>query len=465
MERLSGLDASFLYLETPSTPMHVAMTAVLDPSTMPDGYSFERVLALIEERMPMVPPFRRRLVHVPLKLHHPIWIEDPDFDIIHHVRRVALPPPGGPHELAAMAGRITSTPLDHSRPLWECWVIEGLEDGHVALVVKVHHCAVDGVTGAGLMAHLFDTSPAGRRTKPSARHEPEQVPDDVTLLKEAALDRLRQPASLAKLVRETAGRVRDVWRVRHDTKLPDGATPLTAPRTRWNQSVTARRETAFARVPLKGIKVIKNATGTKVNDVVLAICAGALRHYLVSHDELPEAPLVAVCPISVRSRGPAAREANNQVSAMFTNLATDLGDPISRLRAIGKVTRGAKEEHQAIGADTLMSWAEYTFAGTFTLATRMYARLRMAERWRPIYNLVISNVPGPPIPLYLAGAKLVAVYPMGPVLEDAGLNVTVISYSGQVDFGFMVAQSLIPDVWAMADAVLPAYEELLAAVT
>ena len=355
MERLSGLDASFLYLETPTTPMHVAMTAVLDPSTMPDGYSFEAIVALIEDRLHLVPPFRRRLVGVPFGLHHPMWVEDPDFDIIHHVRRVALPPPGGPRELAAMAGRITSTGLDHSRPLWECWVIEGLEDGHVALVVKVHHSAVDGVTGAGLMMHLFDMSAKGRKVKPKTKRQPDVIPDDMTLLKQAALDRLRQPASMLKLARKTAGRVRDVWRVRHDTHLPDGATPLTAPRTRWNQSVTARRATAFARVPLKGIKTIKNATGTKVNDVVLAITGGALRQYLMSHDDLPEDPLVAVCPISVRAKGPATGEANNKVSAMFTNLATDLGDPISRLKAIGHTTQGAKEEHQAIGADTLMS--------------------------------------------------------------------------------------------------------------
>lgn len=468
MQRLSGLDASFLYMETPTTPMHVAMTVVLDPSTVAGGYTFDRVVGFIEERLHLVPLFRRRLLDVPFKLHHPVWVEDPDFDIIHHVRRVACPAPGGRRELAALAGRITSTPLDRSRPLWEAWVIEELEGGHVAVVVKVHHCTVDGVTGAGLMEHLFDLRPSGRDIEPPTPPTPSALPGEMDLLRDAILARLRQPLEMVRLAGRTVQQLRDMVRVRMDAGLPDGATPLTAPRTRFNQRVTARRDVAFARVPLEGIKTIKNATGAKVNDVVLAITAGALRRYLDGHGELPVEPLIAVCPISVRPKRddqPAAHgELTNRVSAMFTSLATDVVAPLPRLHAIQDVTKGAKEEHAAIGAETLMSWAEYAFGTTFNLAVRAYTRLRMAERFRPIYNVVTSNVPGPPIPIYFAGARLVAAYPMGPVLQDAGLNVTVMSYTGQVDFGFMVARNLLPDVWALAEQVEPAFEELIAAV-
>ncbi len=460
MERLSGLDASFLYLETPTTPMHVAMMAVLDPAEAPGGYRFDAVVQLIEDRLHLVPPFRRRLAHVPLSLHHPLWVEDEHFDIIHHVRRVALPAPGGLVELADMAGRIASVPLDRTRPLWEAWVIEGLEGGRFAVMVKVHHCAVDGASGAGLMVHLFDMQRAGRKLRPAPPRVTEPLPSDAGLLRSALKERIRQPLGLLRLTAETLGSMRDMYKVRNDASLPSGATPLTAPRTRFNSTVAAQRGVAFARLPLAGLKELKNVAGAKVNDVVLAIVAGALRRYLRGHGELPGEPLIAVCPISVRQGAPKASEANNQVSAMFTSLATDIDSPMERLLAIQRVTAGAKEEHSAIGADKLQSWAEYAAPTTFNLAARWYSRLRLAERVRPIYNLVISNVPGPHIPLFLAGARLDAVYPMGPVLEDAGLNVTVISYLDHVDFGFMVAANLMPDVWDLAAAVEPAYLEL-----
>lgn len=463
MERLSGMDASFLYLETPKMHMHVAMVAVLDPTDMPGGYSFEAIVQLIEARLHLVPPFRRRLVNVPFRLHHPLWIEDPDFDIIHHVRRVSLPAPGTMHELGRMAGRIASTPLDRSRPLWEAWVIEGLEDGRFAVLVKVHHAAVDGTSGAGLLVHLFDTSPKGRRVKPPEEVPPEQIPSELELVAHAARSRLKQPPRIARLARKTADAVQRVVARRRNPEATNGGTPLTAPRTHFNAAVTARRSAGFARVDLAGVKAIKNATGSKVNDVVLAICAGALRRYLDGRGELPADPLVAVVPISVRPKSELAGQANNKVSAMFTSLATDIDEPLERLKAIHEVTVGAKDEHNAVGADMLMNWAEFAAPTTFNLASRFYTWMRLADFHRPIYNLVISNVPGPPFPIYLAGARLVAAYPLGPVLEGAGLNITVMSYRGQVDFGFMVDAELVPDVEQLAEAVEPAYRELLEA--
>jgi diacylglycerol O-acyltransferase / wax synthase len=465
MERLSGLDATFLYFETPVQHMHVSVAAVLDPSGMPGGYSFEKIQDLVASRLHLLPPFHRRLVRVPFDLHHPIWVEDPDFDIIHHVRRISCPAPGGPRELAAVCGRINSTPLDRGRPLWEAWVIEGLADGRFAFLTKVHHCAVDGASGAELLVHLFSVDRAAATPPPAAPAPPEHVPTETELVRHAVASRLRMPLEMAQLARRTVGVVADIVRRRRDPAVSAGGTPLTAPRTRFNGAITARRSVAFARVPLADVKSIRKATGVTVNDVVLALCAGTLRRYLLGHGELPAQSLMAVCPISVRDGASlSAKPSANRVSAMFTSLATNVADPLERLRAIQNVTRGAKEEHNAIGADMLQNWAEFAAPTMFSLAARLYARMKLADRHRPVHNLVISNVPGPPFPLYLAGAELVAAYPMGPVFEGAGLNITVLSYMGSLDFGFNAAANAVPDLWDLASCVQPAFEELARAV-
>ena len=462
MERLTGLDATFLYLENPTNHMHVAMTMVIDPSTMPGGYSFEKIKSFIGSRLHLVPPFRRRLVEVPFRLHHPVWVEDPDFDLDYHIRRVGAPSPGSRRELADMAGQIASYPLDRSKPLWELWVIEGLKHGRVGIVTKVHHSAIDGASGADLMVHLFDLEPAPVDSKATADPvPPEHIPNDAELLGYAAVSRVRRLLTLPRLIGNTAQSVSRIAAGRRAPEHKVGAAPLTAPRTPWNGSLTAHRSVGFARVKLDDVKTIKNAFGTTVNDVVLALCAGTLRRYLESHGELPEDPLIAVCPISVRSDEESVP--GNQVSAMFTSLATDVKDPAERLRSIHVSTKGAKEEHNAVGADTLRNWAEFAGPNTFNIASRLYAASSWADTHRPIHNVIISNVPGPSFPLYYAGAELVAAYPMGPVMEGAGLNITVFSYRDAVDFGFMACRELVPDVWAMADAVEEASQELLAA--
>jgi WS/DGAT/MGAT family acyltransferase len=391
-------------------------------------------------------------------------VEDPDFDIIHHVRRVSCPAPGGPRELAAICGRITSTPLDRSRPLWEVWVIEGLAEGRFAFLTKVHHCAIDGAAGADLMVHLFSTERDAPDPLPPAPQAPEQLPTEMQLVRDAVTSRLKQPREMMHLARRTVGTFAGLVKRRRDPDSIVGATPLTAPRTRFNGAITAQRSVAFARVQLAPVKAVRKAFGVTVNDVVLAICAGALRRYLLRHGELPAEPLIAVCPISVRGQPTTSRSAN-RVSAMFTSLATDLDDPANRLRAIQSVTRGAKEEHNAIGADMLQNWAEFAAPTVFSLAARVYARMKLADKHRPVHNLVISNVPGPPFPLYLAGAELVSGYPMGPVFEGAGLNVTVMSYKGSLDFGFHASDSSLPDLWELADCVEPAFEELALAAS
>ncbi len=460
LEQLSGLDASFLYLETPRMHLHVAMCAVLDPETVGGPLSFEAIVEYIRERVHLVPPFRRRLREDPLGLNHPFWVEDPDLDLIHHVRRVTLPAPGGERELGELVGRINSAPLPRSRPLWEIWVIEGLEGGRVAMVAKVHHAAVDGTTGAGLLVNLFSLKPQAPPVAPPKTPPPMTIPSDIDMLREAARARLAQPRKLVELAQKTARAVRAVADRRKGSDVAIGGTPLRAPRVSFNGALEARRDTAFARLPLAGLKAVKDAApDTKLNDVILAVCTGVLRRYLEGRDGgLPGEALIATCPVSV-----GGRRGTNHVSAMFVPLPVQLPDPAARLAAIRRATRGAKEEHNALGAEMLQDWAELAAPTTFELASRFYTRLKLADRHRPVHNVIVSNVPGPPFPIYFAGAKLHAVYPMGPVLEGSGLNVTVMSYCGHVDFGFMVAKNLVPDVWTVADAVHSAYAELRAA--
>lgn len=462
MERLSGLDATFLYTETPSMHLHVAMTAILDTATMPEPYAFERTKDFIAQRLLLVPVFRRRIVEVPFRVGHPIWVEDPNLDLDYHIRRHALPQPAGLHELADLVGHLVSFPLDRARPLWEVHLIEGLPDQQIALVAKIHHCAVDGVSGAELFVHLFDLTPEGREVQPVPPVQPEHIPSDAELVSHAVVSWAKRTARLPMLVGRTAASVGTLVRRHRDPSQIVGAVPLTAPRTPFNGSITPHRRVAFARVKLDDVKEVKNAFGVKVNDVVLALMSGTLRRYLAGRDALPAESLVATCPVSVRSEDERGVQ-NNRISAMFTHLHTDVDDVGRRIRAIAASTTGAKEDHHAIGAKFLQNWAEHAAPATFALAMRVYSGLNLADRHRPLHNVLISNVPGPPFPVYCTGARLVATYPMGPIMEGAGLNVTVLSYIDNVDIGFMACRELVPDVWDLATHVTEAMDELLTA--
>ncbi len=458
MERLSGIDATFLYLETPAGHMHVAMTAIYDSSSIDGGYSFDKVRTTIEERLPLVPPFRRRLVEVPFQFHHPVWIEDPDFNLDEHVHRVVCPAPGGRQELAQIAGQIASVPLDRTRPLWDAWVIEGLKHDRFGFVIKVHHSAVDGAAGAEIMTELFDLSADGREIDLDPVPT-EHVPSDIELLSYAAASKARVYGDAIGLIGRTARSVNNLVSGIRNPQRRHGAIPLTAPRTPFNASITPDRSVSFARVPLDEVKAVKEALGVKVNDVVLAICSGTLRNYLQSIDAFPDESLIAVCPVSVRPDDQRHVQGNH-VSALFTTLATDVDDPLERIQTIATSTVGAKEDHNAVGALTLTDWAEWAAPRTFGLAARLYSSMNLANSHRPIHNLVISNVPGPSFPLYMAGAEMVAAYPMGPIMDGAGLNITVMSYRDSVDFGFLGCTDLVPDIWELAGAVGTAFDEI-----
>ena len=424
MEPLSGLDASFLYLETPTHHMHVEMITVFDSSTVPGGYSFAKMQAQIASRTYQAPVFRRLLVEVPFRLGHPVWVDDPHFDIDYHVRRSAVPSPGGLLELADLAADIASRQLDRSKPLWEIWVVEGLENGRIAVIAKMHHSTVDGMSGAALLSVLFDLeADPGPEPEPPEPDGDTRIPSSAELISEAMAARVFRPFELTRDILRTGQRLLNVRRVRnepeHRAPQSKAALPLSAPRTSFNSTLTRRRQVALSAIGLADVKRLKNATGTTVNDVVLAICTGALRRFLLDGDELPDKPLVAVVPVSVHPDIDAPY-GSNKVSSMFVQLPAHLEDPLDRLVAIREGTKGAKEEHNALGADMLVNWAEHATPNTFAAAARLYSRMRLADRHRPVANLIISNVPGPDFPLYLAGAEMVAGFPLGPVMDGLG---------------------------------------------
>jgi diacylglycerol O-acyltransferase / wax synthase len=462
MHRLSGLDASFLYFETSAQLNNVCGIIVLDPSTMPGGYSFDTLLTALESRVSEVPEFRRKLHHVPLHLDHPVWVDDADFDIDHHVHRVGCPSPGGDRELAEICAHIAGQPLDRSRPLWEMWVIEGLDNGKVAVMSKMHHATVDGVSGANLLGHLCSLEPDAPPVESSSGPTGQGAPGDVELVGRALVSIAKRPWTMAKLL-GPAAEVVPQWirRAREGRAMP---APFTAPRTSFNGTITGHRSVAFEGFELDDVKKVKRALGGTVNDVVLAVCAGALRRYLQDRRELPDSSLVAMVPVSVHQKS-SRGGGSNKVTGMFARLPTEEADPAERLHIITAENTHAKEHVHAIDADMLQDWASFAAPRTFGLAVRVYSGLRLPERHPPVYNLVISNVPGPPVPLYFLGARIAALYPLGPVFHGAGLNVTVMSNQGRLNVGLIACRELMPSkaIWALAEQMPAAMEELLEA--
>ena len=461
--RLSGMDAAFLYLETPTNHMHVGGLLVVDPSTTATGtLDAPQMAAFMQSRLHLAPPFRRRLAWVPFNLDHPVWIEDPDFDIDLHVRRAALPSPGGMAELAEFAADVMGRPIDRNHPLWELWVVEGLADGRVAIITKTHHAAIDGVSGAELAAAILQLTPDQEAPDPTTLWHPERKPSDARLLARAALRQAATPWSVVRLGRQALDTASALFKVSRTHKDEPPPAPFTAPMTAFNGSIGARRVVALGELNLEDMKQVKNLVGGTVNDVVLACVTGSLRAYMATHGDTPDRPLVAMVPISVRSEEQRG-QMGNQVSAMLAPLPVDEADPVEQLRRISAGTEGAKEQHGALGASTLQQLAELAPGGVASLAARLYTRTRAADRHRPIWNVVVSNVPGPRFDLYCAGAKVEGFYLMGPVHEMVGLNVTLFSYADKVFIGINADRGLLPDAQAVCDGMGQALRELKAA--
>lgn len=460
MQRLSGLDASFLYLETAAQPLHVCSILELDTSTVPDGYSFARLRDELGLRIKAMPEFREKLADSRLNLDHPVWVEDREFDVQRHLHRIGLPSPGGRSELSEICGHIASLPLDRSRPLWEMWVIENVagtdahSGGRLALLTKVHHAAVDGVTGANLMSTLCTTEPD------APPPDPVQGAGDASDLEIAisgAVKFVTRPLKLVNMLPSTVSTVIDT--ARRATKGLTMAAPFAAPKTRFNANVTGRRNIAFAELDLADIKTVKDHFGVKVNDVVMALVSGVLRRFLLERDELPESSLVAMIPVSVHDTSD--RPGRNQVSGMFSSLHTTIPDPAERLMAISSANSVAKQHSSAIGATLLQDWTQFAAPAVFGVAMRVYARSKLSAA-APVHNLVVSNVPGPQVPLYLLGCEVKAMYPLGPIFHGSGLNITVMSLTGKLDVGLISCPELLPDLWEMADDFSLELAELVA---
>lgn len=460
MQRLTGLDDGFLWMETPTSPLHVASVIVVDGSTATGPLTFERIRSLYESRLDFAPPFRRRLVSVPFGIHHPLWIEDPDFDLDWHLRHITMPAGHGTMgDLTDLAAKLAAMPLDRTRPLWEMWFIDGLDGGHVAMLTKVHHAAIDGASGEELMVAILDLEADPEpRARPEVPWKPDPLPTDTEMLTHAAWSLAQQPIKAVETIRRT---VEIALRLREQSAGAAFSTPplpFSAPPTSMNGPLTAERSFAASSLSLADIKAVKNAFGCTVNDVVLTMCAGALRRYFDALDEAPEAPIVAMIPISVRTEDQRGTH-GNQVSMMLSSLATDLDDPADRLAHIHSNMKSAKEQQNAIGAEILQEWADFASPAIFGRAARLYSNSNSA-RHRPMFNVVISNVPGPPFPLYVAGSVVLDTYPMGPIFEGFGLNITLMSYRDRVDFGLVACPDLIADVWLIADGLRDSLEEL-----
>ncbi len=459
MKRLSGLDATFLYLETPSSPMHVSGVFVADPSTAPGGFSFEGYRQMVADRLHLAPPWRRRLAEVPFGLHHPLWIEDPDFDLDFHVRRAALPAPGGRAELAQFAAEFHGLPLDRARPLWQLYVVEGLEGGRVAIVSKTHHAAIDGVSGQEIVVNLLDLSPEVQRHEPAEDWQPDRVPSEAEMVAYALKSLARQPMAAVRAVSRTAEMALNLRARNSQPDVEPPPAPFAAPRTSINTPITPHRRFAMADISLDEAKRVKRSFGCTVNDVVIALCAGALRRHFEAQGEVIDVDLVAMVPISVRTKGEKG-EMGNKVSAMLTSLATTIDDPSERLEAIVAGTRRAKEQEKAIPAATLSDWTEFMAPAVAARAARLYSSMRVADKVRPLFNVIISNVPGPGMALYTGGAEVEAMYPMGPITDSAGLNITIFSYRGSIHFGLVACRETVPDLDRMVDHLQDSLDEL-----
>jgi diacylglycerol O-acyltransferase / wax synthase len=454
-DRLTGLDSSFLHLEDGTSHMHVA-GAMIFAGAPP---SYDGLVEHIVSRLHLVPRYRQRLAFVPLHQGRPVWVDDPHFNVAFHVRHTALPSPGRDDQLKRLCGRIFSQALDRSRPMWELWLVEGLADGHFALLSKTHHALVDGISGVDIVTVLFDTSPDPVGVAPPPQHEwaPRPLPSGAQLLADAVLERATAPAEIVRGVRAALRGPRQVASRLADATLGLGAVARAglraAPPSPLNVRIGPHRRFTWVDGELEQFKAIKNGLAGTVNDVVLAAVTGALRRHLERHDALaPDAVLRAMVPVSVRAdveRG----ALGNRVAAMWVTLPVGEADPVARLAAIGREMRVVKDSGQAVGAQALTELTGFAPPTILAQAARLSARQRL-------FNLVVTNVPGPQFPLYMLGRRLARIYPMVPLAANQALGIAVMSYDGQLNFGLNADYDALADVELLAQDLIDSIAEL-----
>ncbi|MEA2125221.1 MAG: diacylglycerol O-acyltransferase / wax synthase [Solirubrobacteraceae bacterium] len=480
MRQLTSLDHQFLALESRRQTGHVAGLAILDTSGDATQVTCRSVKQLVRSRLPALPPLRWRVVEVPLNLDYPYWVEDEEFDLDFHVRELALAAPGNDEQLAEQVSRIVSRPLDRSRPLWELYVIEGVEGGRTAMLTKIHHALIDGMSGAEIMGLLLDLSPEGTALPPvdESKSRLGGPPGQLGMLARGALGVPRYPLRVLRALPRALPNTRDApavfgtipgadtvgrlaSRVRGVVSGADtpSAKALRAPRTTFSKRISAHRRFAFGQLSLDEVKDVKNRYGVTVNDLVVSICAGAVRRWLIEHDELPDEPLVAQIPVSVRTdeeRG----TYGNRILLMRAPLFTNVADPVRRLELTHEEMSVVKQRHKALPASLLQDANHFIPPAVFHRAAQLTFRVTSGSAGRPNWNLVISNVPGPQFPLYCAGARLEAQYPVSVITDGMGLNITVMSYCGHLDFGIVADREQMPDVWNLIGWLGEALDEL-----
>ncbi len=469
MQQLSGLDSTFVHLESATTPMHIGSLAIYDQSTAPGGrVTFKEILSFFEARLHKARVFRQRLAQVPMGLDNPYWIEDPDFDLEFHIRHIALPQPGDWRQLCIQTARLHARPLDMNKPLWEAWVIEGLDNvdgvppGSFALVTKFHHAAIDGVSGAEIAMAFHDLTADAEPAPPEREWIPDREPTGVELLGRSAVSNAAIPLKLGRLIYQSAPQLGKLVGGLAKREL---STPNRAPRTRFNENVSAHRVFDGRTFELDEIRAMKSVVdGATVNDVVVSVCGGALRKYLEAKRELPDRSLVAMAPMSVRSRDQ-SRSAGNLVTAMNLPVRSDVADPLERLAAVHDESGDAKKLLATAGRGLSVEAAELIPAPAGTLLARLYARARLAERLPPIYNTVITNVPGANVPLYSMGSRMVANYGLGPCVHGVGLFQPVIGYHGRITISAIACREMMPDPAFYCECLQAAYDELKLAAT
>ncbi len=453
MQRMTGIDPMFIYSDTPETPMEIAYACVFDPAATEGGYEFERVADVLRTRIPTLDPFRRRLMPVPLGLDHPRWVDDPDFDLANHLHRVALPAPGGEAEFSAAVAEVMGRPLTPEQPPWEMHLVEGMAQGRVGLIAKVHHSVVDGVAGAEMLAKLLDLTPEGSAvTEPYLPWVPPRLPSGARLVTDALPSFLRSPIRGLRALREVGRTARRLARAVMDDRLGPVSIPLGAPDT-FESPVRARRAIGFAELDMADARALKHRFGSTINDVVLAVCSGALRTHLAAHGEDVESPLIAVVPVSVRGEGDGAAQGNH-LSAMFVPLSNDRKTPLERLRTVTAASAASKGQERAVGYGPMATLlAEAVPPAVSRPMIQFGVRSGVLRKLRP-GNLMVSNVPGPDFPLYFAGMELCAVYPLGPVVDGVALNVTVQSYRDSLFVGINACATAVPDLPGLTRAMV-----------
>jgi WS/DGAT/MGAT family acyltransferase len=464
MERLTGPDASFLYMETPNVHMHTLKVAIIDlPVDVPYSQVFDMVRMAMEYRLHLVPRLRLRPVEVPGGLHHPMWVKDPHFRLGRHLFRTRIDAPGGQREMDQAIGEIASLQLPRDRPLWETWLLEGLAEGGIVLVTKIHHALADGVASATMLGKVMDLTPDGEdESAPIPPWIPEQVPPRKELVAAAVQDQQAQPGRMWPLLkRTTRGGLKVLKNLRHRTV--DVPAPFSAPRTVFNRAISPDRSFATASLPLAELKAVKNAARVTLNDVVLATVAGALERFFDARGETPRKPLVASVPMAVATPGSAPREAGNRVTGLMTSLCNDIPNLGERLQKIHEVTRQAKEVQHQLGEETALDWSEAAPAGLYRWALGLYSQSGFADHMPPPANIIVSNVRGPDQPLYVAGARLRKLYSVGPVVQGIGLNITGWSYCGELNVSLIADAKAIPDPHVITDALRPALDDLVRA--